>query len=177
MAIVCNNKQITNFFLLLFQMLVFCLIHCLCIFVTDSYGFDLIHLSQPNSELSNHRFKREKPFRPLFVYKQQQKERQAKWKLEAAEKLVQQQQLQNSIRDYYKHQTNPVKGYYTYSLIPSYADYQTTVLYQANPNYQLKNYQYYPVNSYGSNIYPTFGQLYANQPEYYYDKYESQYDK
>lgn len=178
------------------QMFVSCVLYCLFQLSTVSYGFELNHL---RTKTVNHRIKRDSgiiPFRPLFVYRQQQKEKQAKWKLQEAQKLHQQllqQQLlqqhiqlqnqQNSIVDYYaKYPLNTAKLDYTNRpTYPVYPNYQTDSAYQTNAVNQLNQYyQNYPQNAYGT--YPTFsssyldnGGSYANQDSLYYNYDDTRY--
>lgn len=169
-----------------------CLVYCWFFFFTATRGFELNNLK---AEIFNHRVKRDSgiiAFRPLFVYRAQQKEKQARWKLIEAQKLVQQQQLQNhqySIDYHSTHPSNPTKSEYDYKLHPVQPNYQTMPWpYQNYPFYQLnQKYQDQPSNSYevypNSNSYPTLtyssyssdGSLYANQQDFYYDKYDSEY--
>lgn len=160
-------------------------VHCL---VTITCGFELNHLKPPSNEaeIVNHRVKRGGqaiPFRPLFVYRQQQKEKQARWKLLEAQKQLKLQNLQNTVGGYSKNLLYPIKEDFAYRPVPVYPSYQATSPYQTNPTYQLyKNYEYYPVNSY--EIYSTdpdrsslaYAPSYANQQESYYDQFDSGYD-
>lgn len=166
-------------------MLTVCLVYCLSCLFTETLGFELNRLNQPSNdaETLHHRFKRGGgggliPFRPLFVYRQQQKEKQAKWKLEEAQKLAQ-SQLQNqhnSIIDYTKFSSNPFRLDYAYRPVPVYPSYQVDPTYQ-----QDQSIQNYPVNSYG--IYrtspyspdSTYGPLNFKNQETYYDKYNAEY--
>lgn len=173
--------SVTTFFLVKFQMLSICLLHYIfifCLFTSAECGLKLNHL---RAGTFNHRVKRDGgaiPFRPLFVYRQQQKEKQAKWKLEAEQKLAKQQydlqNFQNSIAVYSKPPLNPTKSYYDYR--PVFTTYQITPQYQASPVYQpyQSNLQAYPSNSY--QIYSTFPYsygVYVNQNQ----RLESYYDK
>lgn len=170
------------------------ILYCLLQLFTVAYGFELNHLK---TKTFNHRIKRDGgviPFRPLFVYRQQQKEKQAKWKLQEAQKLqhqlLQQQILQqhfqsqahqNSIVDYYaKYPLNSAKVDYTNRpTYPVYPNYQTTSSYQTNTANQLNQYyQNYQQNAYG--FYPSFsgsylvnGGFYAtNQQDSLYNNYD-----
>ncbi|XP_037046965.1 uncharacterized protein LOC119081832 [Bradysia coprophila] len=161
------------------QMFVSCVLCCLLQLFTVTYGFDL---NQLETKTVNHRIKRDGgiiAFRPLFVYRQQQKEKQAKWKLEEEQKLQKQlqqyllaQNHQNSIVDYYsKYPVNAgkVDTYRPTYPYPAYPSYQPISTYQSNAANQQNAYGNYPTVS-GS--YLTNGGFYANQQDSLYNNYD-----
>lgn len=182
--------------------------HWYCCIYSKTSAFQLKISSLPSNRppTSNQRFKRDSgiiPFRPLFVYRQQQKELQAKWKLiEALKQQKKQAQLklqleaQNQQNIVYHSNPKltgiPKKLESTYRHSTEYPFYQATSTYQTNQKYQ--NYQEYPIyqtyplhqqdyidNSYETysaptyTSYSTFGQSYADQQDAYYSKYISGY--
>lgn len=160
--------------------------YCCTYSLTFGSEYPLRHLS---NQIFNLRSKRDGgtiPFRPLFVYRQQQKEKQARWKLLEAQKLLKQEQLnrqsetsnqQNYVSSHSELSLKPLKLNYSYREVPAYSIYQTTA-HQRNPTYQ-QYFQNYPVNTFETyptyNYYTNFEQLYDNQDDGYYDKYNSGY--
>ncbi|KAJ6638516.1 hypothetical protein Bhyg_11252 [Pseudolycoriella hygida] len=112
------------------------------------------------------------PFRPLFVYRQQQKEQQERWKQEEAKKKQKQQFLEyqqnlEAIKQSQRYQSRPVAQYNSYS-------YPTT---------QYSSYYNYPSSYYASYSYPSYYEQYQSYPvirrrptsnyyQGYYDGYE-----
>lgn len=134
-------------------------------------GENVIHINSEANHLLN-RVKRQGgggfiPFRPLFVYRQQQRERQERWKeIEAKKKLREQyEQYEAAIKEnqlYSSHRPAAPVIPYKRPAIPQYSSYS--------------NY-YYPYNRYTSYS-PTYYSQYEQDPysNYYQNYYQNYYD-
>ncbi|XP_037027560.1 uncharacterized protein LOC119068177 [Bradysia coprophila] len=100
------------------------------------------------------------PFRPLFVYRQQQRERQERWKeIEAKKKLKEQyQQYEDSIKQS--------------QLYSSHRPSTTGISYSGPATTQYTSYNKYPYTRY-----PSYSPSYYNQYQYEKDPYSNYYQK
>lgn len=122
------------------------------------------------------------PFRPLFVYRQQQREQQEKWKeIEARKKLKQQLVQYDQYQDTVKQQQQLFQS-------PPDTVKQQQQLYQKplptryTPTTQYSSYNNYPSSQYSSYSYPSYYAQYVKDLAYqkelsnyyqdYYDGYE-----
>lgn len=102
-------------------------------------GYKQILFNPPTNryetETLNHRFKREGfiPFRPLFVYRQQQIKKQARWKWLEAQKLLKKQLIKGT----------SMYSYGNYPVYQTYSTYRPSFVYQQNPYYDENSFNYY----------------------------------
>lgn len=169
-------------------------------------GKNELTINLPHKTKTNlHRVKRQGgggiiPFRPLFVYRQQQKEMQEKWKEIEEKKRLQKehllqyqqyQQYQEAIRPSIPIPVKPQQPYQSHSTAQYNApNYNPTTHYNSNyypatyynpsyyPTYHHSSNYYYPTtdyNSYSSHSYPS--KYYSDSSsDYYLSDYYDGYD-
>lgn len=124
------------------------------------------------------------PFRPLFVYRQQQREMQEKWKEIEERKKLRQQQLQYQQYEQYQESIKPQQP--VYRPITQYEQYHENIKPQQPPyrptthyssyNYPSTRYKTYTYPSYYSrDKYPTYQSYPSYYDSEYYDGYEYSY--